>query len=35
LHLLRHKDKELKDEDELKAILSEAKYVTVAISLGD
>ena len=35
MHSLRRKDKELKDEDELKAILSEAKYVTVAMSLGD
>lgn len=35
MHSLRRKDKELKDEDELKAILSEAKYVTVAMSLED
>ena len=35
MHSLRRRDKELKNEDELKAILSETKYVTVAMSLDD
>jgi uncharacterized protein len=35
LHSLRRKDKAIKDVAELKAILSEAKHVTIAMSLGD
>ena len=35
MHQLRRKDKEIKDESELKTILREAKHVTVAMSLKD
>jgi nitroimidazol reductase NimA-like FMN-containing flavoprotein (pyridoxamine 5'-phosphate oxidase superfamily) len=35
LHPLRRKDKEITNEAELKAVLTEAKHVTVAMSLGD
>ena len=35
MHPLRRKDKEITDEAEVKAILREAKHVTVAMSLGD
>lgn len=35
MHPLRRKDKEIVEDVELKAILKEAKYVTLAMSLGD
>jgi len=35
LHPLRRKDKEIIEDVELKAILKEAKYVTLSMSLGD
>ena len=35
LHPIRRKDKEITEEAELKAILKEAKHVTLAMSLGD
>ena len=35
MHPLRRKDKEITDEAEVKAILREARHVTIAMSLGD
>jgi nitroimidazol reductase NimA-like FMN-containing flavoprotein (pyridoxamine 5'-phosphate oxidase superfamily) len=35
MHSLRRRDKEITDKAELRAILGEAKYVTVAMSLRD
>jgi uncharacterized protein len=35
MHPLRRKDKEIRDEAELKAVLSEAKHVTIAMSIGN
>jgi len=35
IHSMRRRDKEITDEGELRAILREAKHVTVAMSVGD
>jgi uncharacterized protein len=35
MHPMRRRDKEISDESEIRAILCEAKHVTVAMSLGD
>ena len=35
MHPLRRKDKEIADEAQVRAILREAKHITIAMSLGD